>query len=91
MFTRFPFDWKNPSGFFVAAILTFAFAQLALTYFANMVSLEIGMDFFITSLTEDAKRHLCTMNDSIKSGTADRVNIHLQISEYIRLHSDAKR
>ena len=88
---RFPFDWKNPWGFLLTAIITFALIQFILWYAAHIISYAIGMDLYTVSLAEDIRRHLKVINGIAKTGTIDRMNIHRQFSEYNQFHSNAKQ
>lgn len=87
---RIPFDWKNPIGFLMTAIILYAICQYTLAYAAFMACYGIRLNFYIVSLTEDIESHLNEMNNGIRNG-ADRSEISDQISEYIQLHSDAKQ
>lgn len=86
---RFPFDWKSPMGFLLSTIITCALVQFGFTFMAHLISLGIGMNFFVVSFTEDAKQDFCAMN--LRHGTVERVNIYQQISEFVQIHSDAKQ
>lgn len=88
---RFPFDWKNPWGFLLTAIITYTLAQFALTYAAHLIAHGIGMNLFIVALIEDVKLSLFELNDGIKSGSMNRLQIHQKISDYIQFHCDAKQ
>lgn len=90
LLARFPFDWKNPRGFLMAAIITYAIAQIAITYAAYLIAYGVGMNLYIVAFTEDIKRHLRAMNEGIKAG-ANRTDINRQIAEYIQIHSDSKQ
>lgn len=75
----------------MSAIITYALAQVAITYVAHIISLGIGMNLYLVALTEDVKRHLDVMNECIKTEKAKRSDISKQYAEYIQFHSDTKQ
>lgn len=85
---RFPFDWKNPVGFLMTAIIAYALFQHTLSCATYMVCYGIGMNFYIVSLIEDIKCHLNVINNNIRT-EVNRIEISNQISEYLQLHSDS--
>lgn len=87
---RIPFDWKNPIGFLMTAIILYAICQYTLLYAAHMTSYGISLNFYIVSLTGDIKSHLNEMNNGMRNG-ADFSEISDRITEYIQLHTDAKQ
>lgn len=91
LFCRFPFDWKNPRGFLLTAVIINVLAQLAIRYAAIIIAYGVGTNLCIVAVTEDVKQHLCTINDGIKMGSVDHAKTHRQISEYVELHSDSKQ
>lgn len=64
---------------------------MAMTYAVHIIAYGIGTNLYIVAITADIKRHLSVINDDIKCGTIDCVNMHRQILEYIQLHCDSKQ
>lgn len=65
-FYRFPFDWKNPIGFLVSGVLTYVFTLFTFTLAANIGTIGVGTNLYVTSLAKDIKSILNRISDSGK-------------------------
>lgn len=95
IFSRFPFDWKTPSGY-----LASVFIQSSCTFFSSELYLItliiiIGLCSFVTDFVSDLEQDLRDLNSDligIKNGifpTADRIKIKTKLIDVIKFHSEA--
>lgn len=61
---RFPFDWKNPLGYFVAVAFQYIATSLLFAFVSCMMSFEIGAFFMELLLTNDIKSDLKLFNEN---------------------------
>lgn len=86
---RFPFDWKNPIGFTFAITITHIFSVFVMTFIAQIMSIGIGSNLCLVSLTKDIKRVLHRTNQSGKV-SSNHHEAMKNIAEYVQFHSKAK-
>lgn len=80
---RFPFDWRNPIGYFIAVILQFELASSILEYEACSVCLSFACVLFIFSFAKDVKNHSRVIDENIKTEKSRRKVIE-QLSDFIQ-------
>lgn len=85
--TRFPFDWKNPTGYLIAATMQFIMISYNLFYVACTTSLCVGTSLFLISVVNDLKSHTDLINNSAKSKKENRLQTLKLLSEFIDIHS----
>lgn len=86
---RFPFDHKNPFGFSLAAIITYLLAVFAINFLANIVSIAIGTNLLLISITKDIKSILKKIHHDGDT-PMNHLEIINQIVQYVQLHTDVK-
>lgn len=89
IFRRLPFDWRNPSGFFMA------FSVQCLVWFyvisgavCNMIL--IGGCWMLTSLAIDLNKELETIKD-IDNAPEQRSDLVITFNKIIQFHSKSKQ
>lgn len=80
---RLPFDWKNPTGFFVAVLLQLRIVSIPLCFVRTLLLLAAGSLLFSLSIAEDKECDLNAINESIRA-EQPRELILDQITEFIK-------
>lgn len=89
-FLRFPFDWKNPIGFCIAAVLQCTMYTTGVKISACTVATAIGLYLYEIAMSKCIKQSLCAIGQSIRS-KAEPELLEQQFIEYIELDSKVKR
>lgn len=90
IFERFPFSWKDPIGYLIAFTLQ-SVSILDLFFFVSCcVSLGIGIYMVVTSLTEDIKIILNSINENAKF-KRNRLKLSKEIYNALEFHATAMR
>lgn len=87
---RFPFNWQDPIGFLVAAVIEYIEVIYSFALVACMLSLGIGSFIISVSQTSDAKNNLKAINEGAKTNES-RLRIWKQLGDYIQFHSSVKK
>ena len=80
---RFPFDWKNPIGYFIAVLLQIHIVSIPFRYVAPFASLGIAALLFSCSMAKDVKNDIDAINESAQLERS-REYIFEQLSELIQ-------
>lgn len=85
---RYPFDWKNPLGYFMAVVFQF----IAATYFFLLlwcvVFLGIGFTFVVVAIiNKDVKDYLKFINENAAQKRSQALKC---LSDFIQDHSTSK-
>lgn len=89
-FERFPFDWKNPTGYSVVVLFQLVIAYFGLCFVAGLMCLAIGTFVIALTLTKDVRNDLNLINESVKS-EQPLSNVLKQLTEFVRAHSHGKQ
>ena len=65
-FLRFPFDWKNPFGYFIAVIFEYIVTVNAFILGSAMIPFGLGAFLIALAALEEARDDLKKINDSAK-------------------------
>lgn len=87
---RFPFDWKNPLGYFLAFTLQFLICTYLFILIACGFCIGIGVFMVLEPLIEDIKISLNSISDCVES-KRKRSHISKQFSDAIHFYSVVKQ
>lgn len=85
---RFPFDWQNPFGFFVAIAIEYGICLYMAVIGAGVLVLAIGCYLYAVRMAECIK---VLLFDITQSAGADETNLMKQLVDFIEFHSRAKQ
>lgn len=90
---RFPFDTKNPVGYFVACSLQYMHLGYEFFLLSNLTILGIGSFIMALTIIKDLKRILRAINAecSKKRSKIKRLEALRHIREYVQMHSAVKQ
>lgn len=87
---RFPFDWTNPYGYFMAFILIYV-TQLNWIFFVKCcLCFGIGVYMFIIALTKDIKTNLTAFSAMVQT-EPNPVLLYKELFDLVQFHSRVKR
>lgn len=66
-FRRFPFDWKNPTGYSLAVLIEFTLTTYMSIFVGSLITIGIASFLFEAAIIEDIKMHLNSVDESSKS------------------------
>lgn len=84
---RLPFDWKNPSGYFMAICLEGIVGLPVLHYFAFCVSFGLCGYLFSIAFVKDLKSDMRSLNEAAKIKKSE-VDCFKHLKEFVHLHAD---
>lgn len=87
---RLPFDWKNPSGYYIGLALQFGGMYAVMFYGLIIWTSSVGSSYWLAAFVEDAKNELRHCNDINKNGGSQE-EVMERLNTFIQLHSDAKQ
>lgn len=87
---RYPFDWSNLIGYFIAVILQCVVAFYLLHYLASFLSLGLGSYLLTASISEFMKDDLRSINKLAKHKKS-KLDIFGPFSKFIRSHIEMKQ
>lgn len=87
---RMPFDWKNPIGYLVAAIIQHLICIAIFSVVACLASYGIGAFLFGIFTIKDIKTILKSINDSAQTKKTERQAMEY-LDDYIQCHTKLKR
>lgn len=87
---RFPYDWRNPSGYLVAISIQYFLAFYPSRYVGCFLCFAFGAFMFSMATVEILKNELHAI-DMMGSGRKTREKMLKSFSEFIRRHADAKQ
>lgn len=85
---RYPFDWRNPFGYLIAAALEYLGHLVASITMASVVHFHIGSDVIFFWLTKDVKHDFTHINEKARAAESDRELIN-EFNALIPFHSNA--
>ena len=88
---RFPFDWKNPFGYFIAISFQAIIIGNSIRFMACAVSLPYGGFLYTFSINQDMKNDLRAINGMTNTKESQTADILKKFSEFICTHSDSKQ
>lgn len=89
-FTRYPFNWKTPLGYFVAFILQCAGAlSLACTY-GHFIYLIVASSWLFIVFANDITKDMVEFNKTALSSNGNRTELTGSIRDLMQIYSDAK-
>lgn len=88
-FFRFPFDWKNPTGYLMAFILQCISMLYVNFLISTALCTGIGVYMYTTVFVKDIKNNLNTMNEMAQS-KKQRSQLSNQLADTFRTHSNGK-
>lgn len=80
---RFPFDWKNPTGFLVAIFIQYILVVSVMISLKCLVIFEIGLCFMLFPMTKDIKCNLNAINARPKK---NRSKIDEKFPQVVQFH-----
>lgn len=87
---RFPFDWKNPFGYFVAIELLYLISSSALFIVGCVLAIGVGNLLFAIAMSKSLKVTLYSINQKAYD-KSDRKCFVEQLIELIEFHSIVKQ
>lgn len=87
---RFPFDWKNTSGYLIAFYTEVSVMTCASIAGALATNFGIGINLILIAMAKDVEADMLSMNQTIKT-RAKRSHIVKQFKDFIRFCSDSKQ
>lgn len=87
---RFPFNWKNPTGYLLAFILMYILYMHFFYFLTSCFLFGCGVYILITALTKDIKNKLKAFSDIVGSKRKKKMNPK-RIVGFIEFHSSVKR
>lgn len=87
---RYPFDWKNPIGYFVAVTFQYISAVYLFTFTNCLIFFGIGSFIFEHSATNDLKNDLKSSNGIVKI-KRKRAQVLDRVSDFIQFYSKLKQ
>lgn len=87
---RFPFDWKNPIGYYIAVSLQYFGAKMALSYVGCFLSFGVASFAFSIAVCRDLKYELNLIDGNVKIGKR-RCQIFSKFMKFIDLHTNMKQ
>lgn len=87
---RFPFDTKNLTGFLIAVVIEYIFLLNLNFLMTSFMSIAIGPNLILISITQDLKCSLKTLNRNARVNK-NETEITQQFNQIIQLHSNAKQ
>lgn len=87
---RFPFNWKNPTGYSIAVAAQFLCANIALQYLGFILVLSFIGFMFSISMVKDLNGELRSINKMARHKRTQR-KVYKKLSEFIRMHADGKQ
>lgn len=92
---RFPFNWRNPFGYLIAASIQCIEVLNSLTFVACMISLGVGAFLFAVAGAKAATIILKEINENAKSKNKNKLEnrqrILKQLAAYIQFHWSLKK
>lgn len=89
-FERFPFDWRNPLGFFIAISIQYTVATHLLAICACVMNLAVGSFLYAIGLCDFIKGYLLSINQNARA-RADPSILLEQLTEFLEMHSSLKQ
>lgn len=86
----FPFDWRNPIGYFFAVVWLYISILNVLGFLACFTPLAISFLFYVISINKDWKHDIRALEKLAKGKQSD-VELFRELSEFIRSHSFVKQ
>lgn len=91
VYFRLIFDWKNPSGYFVAIISQIVYVTVyVIHHVACLTSFVVGCFLFEMSFTKDSCNNLRSLKKMTKAKQPE-ANIFKQFTEFLSFHSRVKQ
>lgn len=90
MVRRFPFDWKNPSGYLIAFFAEVVLISCAAIAGVLATNFGIGINLILISLATDVQADILSINQIIKN-RPERSQVVKQFKDFVRFCSDAKQ
>lgn len=87
---RFPYDWKNPTGYLCSVAAVWLWGHYAFHYIASMVFLLVGVFMFAFTFTKDMKCNLYTINEMAKV-KKHRKHMYKKLSKFVQTHANMKQ
>lgn len=86
---RLPFDWKHPSGYFVAICLQYFMLIEVLAFLACAIALVLEFFLLAFSFTKDMRNHLRSFNQMIKTDHSE-ADVSEIFTKFVSFHTPAK-
>lgn len=83
---RFPWDWRTPTGYFVAAILQYIQTIYVFTFSSMSLAMALGTVSIAITLVKDICHTINSVND-IANSDGNRIQMIEQLSDSIETHS----
>lgn len=90
-FSRFPFDWQNPTGYAMAVLIQITFLFIVMLNAKCLSTFIIGTCLMLISLTKDIKYELYTVDRHRKKVKRNRWQIERQFFELIPFSSNVRQ
>lgn len=87
---RFPFDWKNPVGYFFAVTLQYISVVYFFIFTECVIFFGVGCFVFELSATNDLKNDLAAINNSARKKKNKFQALSL-VSDFIQSYSNLKQ
>lgn len=87
---RFPFDWKNPTGYLAAIFIEFCLTIYPLQYVGVFMLFAFGLFMFIVAIVDIMKNELRSIN-KMASRKKFRKEMNEKLSEFIWTHANLKQ
>lgn len=81
---RFPFDWKNPLGYFIAVYLQFIIVSMPLQYMGCFLTFALTAFLYSLSLAKNMTNNLRSVDKNAKAKLPQTV-IYKEVCEMIRV------
>lgn len=88
--SRFPFDWKNPTGFIMVIILLSVIHLHCIHFIVSAIAIGASDFLMVTTLTKEIKSDLFAFGKLIKS-KPNPVDLFQKLFDILHFHSTVKR
>lgn len=89
--TRYPFDWKTPSGYLMAALLQCAGCVCVLALLMQFFNLLIGSCWLFVCIARDITKDWAKFNAAVRSTGGNDAKLTKRFCRLVQVYSDAKQ
>lgn len=87
---RLPFDWKNPVGYLIAAIIQHIIVLIVFAVIACFTAWGVSMYMFEALMAKDIRKLLYSLNRNAQTNK-NKLQAMQQLRIYITFHGDLKQ
>lgn len=87
LFSRFPFDWRNPYGYLAAVLIQYVGTFYLFVFATGTLPLAFGGYMLARTVAKDMMMCLNSINDSVHI-RANELEINSKFSSFLKMHSD---